>query len=410
MEDLEMYYSEYLPVQEICEWLSYGNSYDSKDRFNERDFLHRREFSFVLQGDVFCRYKSYRRPAELREALVKEKPIRFEIGAVYQQSPKTKSARGSQDAMEKEFIIDIDMDEYDKVRTCCMGSTVCRKCWKFLVVACRSIEMGLSLSFGFKNMLWVFSGRRGIHCWVSDASARRLNNPRRRAVIEFLNARKGTHTPFVQINDEVLLNYLPIIISEQNLFNDPMKFSLFSSITFQQQVNSSDPQKIKKGTASVNPDIVSILNTGVQDFDEFTDRLNAQLETREGSLKTPPQYDIRFSSNSIISNTLAKIGFELIYPKFDINVSTDIHHLLKSPFCVHPSTRKICVPFRLSEVDNFDPETVPTVDQVLSQADILRPYVEILREHITKCRLDNIEFRNQRIDFKRRMEEHTLEF
>lgn len=89
--------------------------------------------------------------------------------------------------IEREFVIDIDMTDYDNIRTCCKGKELCKRCWTYIKAAYDVLKEILNKAFGFKHILWVYSGRRGIHAWVCDYEARIMNKKLRSSLTDFLN-------------------------------------------------------------------------------------------------------------------------------------------------------------------------------------------------------------------------------
>lgn len=84
-------------------------------------------------------------------------------------------------------IFDIDLTDYDDIRTCCTGANICKRCWAYMGVAVRVLDSVLRTSFGYSNIMFVYSGRRGVHCWVCDDEARTLTDEARGAVVNYIS-------------------------------------------------------------------------------------------------------------------------------------------------------------------------------------------------------------------------------
>lgn len=57
-----------------------------------------------------------------------------------------------------------------------------------------------------------------------------------------------------------------------------------------------------------------------------------------------------------------EIVLQYLYPRIDINVTKGLNHLLKSPFCIHPKTGNVCIPFTATNADKFNPLNCPTIE------------------------------------------------
>jgi DNA primase small subunit len=84
------------------------------------------------------------------------------------------------------------------------------------------------------------------------------------------------------------------------------------------------------------------------------------------------------------------IILQYTYPRLDAEVSKHRNHLLKAPFCVHPKTGRVCVPVDPERIQEFDPERVPTVGQLLRELDAIKPSGSDSGEHHSGADFDAI--------------------
>lgn len=343
---LPLYYKRLFPFDPYYRWLSYGK---------EEDYFQRREFSFTLVDDIYLRFKSFENLTELQDCMFKERPFKIDIGAVYSLSPKEHKNSPSFVPREKELVFDIDMTDYDDVRTCCSGADICDMCWKFMTLACRILDAALREDFGFKHLLWVFSGRRGIHCWVCDSSARALRDKARSSVAEYLQLVTGgsfqlkkvsifgdnVHYSIKRALEVIRKEFVSMCMEDQDILGSKKGLIQFLGCIVDDSLKVEVSKELEKHSTSL-------------------DRWNAFVDYMEGlrakgMLKKKNQ------------NLVDEIMIQYTYPRLDINVSKGLGHLLKSPFCVHPKTGKVCVPFNPRAVEKFNPMTVPTISQLLGE-------------------------------------------
>ncbi|XP_034393037.1 DNA primase small subunit [Cyclopterus lumpus] len=343
---LPLYYRRLFPFSQYYRWLNYGGV--------QKNYFQNREFSFTLKDDIYVRYQSFSTQTELEKEMQKMNPYKIDIGAIYSHRPNQHNTvkSGTFQALEKELVFDIDMTDYDDVRSCCSAADICCRCWTLMTIAIRVLDRALRDDFGFQQLLWVYSGRRGVHCWVCDEAARKLSVTARSAVAEYLSLVKGGDDTVKKV---VLTDPIHPSIRESLVFVE----RYFPRYALQDQDILGRKESVDKVLALMPDDVRKELQQAFQNE-----------KKPENRWKLVVNQAIRKQSISKKSQHFDKeIMLQYCYPRLDVNVSKGVNHLLKSPFSVHPKTGRISVPMDLKELETFDPFAVPTISQICEELD-----------------------------------------
>ncbi|GMN31607.1 hypothetical protein TIFTF001_003326 [Ficus carica] len=340
--------------------------YDGKHPGCDQSYFGRREFSFTLENDIYLRFQSFYSVSELENSIREKCPVKIDIGPVYSVDPAKRRAYAQTGdnvftPVERELIFDIDISDYDDVRYCCSGADVCLECWPLMTIAIKVIDTSLRDDFGFNHILWVYSGRRGVHCWVCDGKARRLTNEQRAAIADYFRVYMGNENSHKKVSltgpafhpflarayTDVLRNFFEMkLLSSQNLFSTEERYEKILDMIHDESVTSELRGKWQENRRSTT----SKEDINVIRWEQLKSLLQSGKQKGQG-----------------LRRCIEEIVFSYTYPRLDMEVSKHMNHLLKAPFCVHPKTGRVCVPIDPNQCEEFDPTAVPTLSKLLQE-------------------------------------------
>ncbi|MBD3192237.1 MAG: DNA primase catalytic subunit PriS [Candidatus Heimdallarchaeota archaeon] len=297
--------------------------------------FYRREFAVLLEEEVFIRNISFKSSAELIDFLSANPVRRAFVGAVYEVPPTKRDTIQKIKWEAREFCFDLDLNDYDPVRVCgCRGKEqYCASCWSLVQDAAAFLDRTLREDFGFTDIDWFFSGRRGFHAWVKDPESRELAQEQRISIVRYLSL----------IKDESRTQAVEKDLSQVVPFRDRI-IELIARSFF---------ARASEAELRASP-----FNFTKRDIDRLKINLNNQKQSFNRIYNTllGKKHDRNKIFTYIISHR---------YPRIDRKVSIDIRRLLKVPGSVQGSNGKICCKVDIKKIHEFFPDNAPTVwDQV----------------------------------------------
>ena len=295
--------------------------------------LDRREWGVETVDGTFLRWLHCGSSKELARLVTKFGTGKLNVGAVYGCSVAERNRRQAMHPVQREFVVDIDLDDYGDVGKDDLEG--CDRHWPVVAIGLTAVRKVLETAFGFRHFLVVYSGRRGGHLWVCDRRARAMDNEKRASVVAFLQGAMGL--PAQSSGEPGAGPRFDWVRDHPNL-----KQLVAHTVCFFEN----------RGVRAASEGGVGMLDEAHR-RDAFLASVDAALHARlEGAVRTKSGK----AAQSTIKEYVRRHGgvqlrrryedavMTLVFPRLDVNVSTHMGHMLKAPFSVHPKTGRVSVP------------------------------------------------------------------
>ncbi len=286
-----------------------------------------REFGFQFENNSFVRNRSFTTPRKLQKFMQKGVSQAY-VGAVFKQPPSRSQTIKHLSWKFRELVFDIDINDYDPIRNCCQGNNFCNSCWTLIKDAMTFLDATLKEDFGFTKTQWIFSGRRGVHCWVHDELGKTLDRKQRSAIINYLTLIKSN-------NGEADIDN-PL---QQIKYTKTLSERIFTLLATS-YLRYATPEELRT---------LGLTKSEIATFKGYAHR---------GYLNFNPPHLLYQIFPSCDKNRLIKEIIIKRYPRIDQKVTTDLTRLLKIPNSV-ATTGKICVV--IDKPSKFDPFAAPSI-------------------------------------------------
>ena len=322
-KEIQRYYSTYFSSDHLIDTIGLSG-------------FKNREFGFLLNNGYFVRNRGFSSPSQLIEYMSENSVRGAYIGSVYNSPPSPRNPIQKLTWRFKELIFDIDMDDYGPVRTCeCKGPQVCDICFTLLTDAMNFLTESLTLDFGISTLYWTFSGRRGIHAWITEPNEiSLLHREQRQSIIDYLTL----------IHDKKHSQRLLSLTKQSLPFNERVYHLFIPSF-----VKYADSEQLKE--LNLSQARIKKLKLMVEEKPEINGfELLPQI----------PKKHVDEFIRAVISNRA---------PRIDAKVSLDMRRILRMPGSIHEKTGNLC-----HFIPNF---RTFTLNNTVSARDILEETVSI---------------------------------
>lgn len=249
--------------------------------------------------------------------------------------------------VEKEESIDIDSNP--KKTNTTQTKILCHHCWLHIEGAYFIMQFILTQLFGYNsaNILYVFSGGKGIHCFVNDHRAMSLSEEQRYFMYDTIHIGSGKNPKDEESVDNDLCNwiikyatpelsatlenlFMTHVIANRNLFVKCKAFRKWFLDKLCRYYPSTYSNMIK-----------------TQAWQDLTTESSILWEL----LKMFEIYD--FHANITMVKPSLFIIYRLYYPIVDKGPLA-MTHSIKLPFSIHTTTKNIALPFTQSFIESPD--------------------------------------------------------